>query len=144
MILKKIILISFAGFYSLSVLSAQCPSATMASQGRDIALKKENEKIETETKRSEKAVDTLSKCIDGIVSIPTMPQFPNLTGVYQKVLEKTCKIVRDKAIDIINNNKFKSENILPLDHSLNSIKTNSNSIIEDSKKNNSNWKTFWR
>ena len=86
--------------------SATCRSGDAATIGGKVGYEKDKQAATQMAQKENSASDILGKCVSGVTSIQTTPQFPSLSDIFEQVKQKICKAVTDE----INNIPFDPNN----------------------------------
>lgn len=78
------------------VSAATCRSGTAASKGAEAAYEKEVNAINKQSENSKSSSEIIGKCISGVTGVIVMPTFPDLSGVWEQMINKICKTASDQ------------------------------------------------
>ncbi|CAH2783975.1 MAG: hypothetical protein PPHEESC_1811 [uncultured Paraburkholderia sp.] len=85
---------------AVSVQAATCRSGSAAAQGSQSGYDR-NKQAAQQTAQSERSSsDILGKCVGGITSVLTAPQFPSLSDIFDQIKNKVCQMVNGVVGDV--------------------------------------------
>ena len=90
-------------FFSIScVQAATCRSGDAATRGSKVGYEQDKQAAEQNAQNERAASDILGKCVGAINAVITVPQFPSLSGIFDQIINKVCKIASDQVNGAIN------------------------------------------
>lgn len=86
-----------------SVMADQnCAAGTAAQQAATAALNAEIEQINKEAEDSFVSSDAIGKCLGSLSSSITLPTFPSISGVLDRIKQEVCQAARQKITEKIS------------------------------------------
>lgn len=85
---------------SASAQSATCRSGDAATIGGQVGYEKDKQAATQMAQKENATSDILGKCVGGVTSILTTPQFPSLSDIFDQVKQKICKAATDEINNI--------------------------------------------
>jgi hypothetical protein len=79
-----------------SVQAATCRSGSAAAQGSQSGYARDQQAAEQTAQSERSSSDILGKCVGGITSVITAPQFPSLSDIFDQIKNKVCQIASDQ------------------------------------------------
>lgn len=89
-----------------SVQAATCRSGSAAAQGSQSGYDRDKQAAQQSAQSERSSSDILGKCVGGITSVLTAPQFPSLSDIFDQIKNKVCQIASDQvngAVNSVNN-----------------------------------------
>lgn len=77
---------------AITAQAATCRSGNAASQGSQVGYQRDQQAASQAAQSELSSSDILGKCVGGITSIITAPQFPSLSDIFDQVKNKVCQI----------------------------------------------------
>ncbi|HAT1583142.1 hypothetical protein I5N29_23915 [Serratia marcescens] len=79
-----------------------CAAGTAAQQAATAALNAEIEQINKEAEDSFVSSDAIGKCLGSLSSSITLPTFPSISGVLDRIKQEVCQAARQKITEKIS------------------------------------------
>lgn len=88
---------------AFSVMADQnCAAGTAAQEAAKAALNAEIEQINKEAEDSFVSSDAIGKCLGSLSSSITLPTFPSISGVLDRIKQEVCQAARQKITEKIS------------------------------------------
>lgn len=88
-----------------NVQAATCRSSTAAYQGSQNGYQRDVQAAQQTAQRERSSSDILGKCVAGVTGVITAPQFPSLSGIFDQIKNKVCRIASDQVNGAVNDVK---------------------------------------
>ncbi|WP_321959533.1 hypothetical protein [Burkholderia cenocepacia] len=85
-----------------SVQAATCRSGSAAAQGSQSGYDRDKQAAQQTAQSEKSSSDILGKCVGGITSVLTAPQFPSLSDIFDQVKNKVCQIASDQINGVVS------------------------------------------
>lgn len=87
---------------AVHVQAATCRSGSAAAQGSQAGYKRDQQAAEQAAQSELSSSDVLGKCVGGITSVLTAPQFPSLSETFDQIKNKVCQIASSQVNSAIS------------------------------------------
>ncbi|APO88911.1 hypothetical protein AB8807_22330 (plasmid) [Xanthomonas campestris pv. olitorii] len=85
-----------------SVQAATCRSGSAAAAGSQSGYERDKQAAQQTAQSERSSSDILGKCVGGITSVLTAPQFPSLSDIFDQIKNKVCQIASDQVNGVVN------------------------------------------
>ena len=85
-----------------SVQAATCRSGSAAAAGSQSGYERDKQAAQQTAQSERSSSDILGKCVGGITSVLTAPQFPSLSDIFDQIKNKVCQIASDQGNGVVN------------------------------------------
>ncbi|WP_262404505.1 hypothetical protein [Xanthomonas oryzae] len=86
---------------AVSVQAATCRSGSAAAQGSQSGYDRDKQAAQQTAHSERSSSDILGKCVGGITSVLTAPQFPSLSDIFDQIKNKVCQIASDQVNGVV-------------------------------------------
>ena len=94
LIVRTLLVLSMCS--ATNVEAATCRSGAAAIAGAKSGYNRDQQAAVTTATNDRSSSDILGKCVGGITSILTAPQFPSLSDIFDQIKNKVCAIASDQ------------------------------------------------
>ncbi|MRU28326.1 hypothetical protein [Xylella fastidiosa] len=86
---------------SVNVQAAPCRSGSAAAQGSHSGYDRDKQAAQQTSQSERSSSDILGKCVGGITSVLTAPQFPSPSDIFGQIKNKICQIASDQVNGVV-------------------------------------------